>query len=204
MSRYRLCLFTRFPTPGQAKTRLIPALGAEHAARLHRRMSEEMAARCEALSPTADLEVRVTGAPLHAFQNWLGVNRHYAQQGEGDLGARLESAIRDALADGKSGVLLLGSDCPDLSTDLLRQAIQVLESHDAVLGPAFDGGYYLLGLRRSSPLLFKDMPWSTDQVAALTRQRLATSQMSFTELSILRDIDTPADYAAWQASGPKL
>jgi len=169
------------------KTRLIPALGAEGAARLAREMLERTVD--EALA--TGLEAELCGDPDAA--SWFEPRRGLAltAQGEGDLGARLDRAARRGLERGP--VLLIGADCPALDRPRLTSAAAALETHDAVLHPAEDGGYVLLGLRRFDRGLFEDMAWSTDSVARETVRRIQALRRSLLVGVTLRDIDEPSD-----------
>ncbi|MFH1059409.1 MAG: TIGR04282 family arsenosugar biosynthesis glycosyltransferase, partial [Pseudomonadota bacterium] len=166
----RLILFTRWPAPGQAKTRLIPALGPEGAALLHAALTQRALAWCLALirQHPALLELRCVGAPAAAFRRWLGWAPLIRPQAEGDLGARMHQALSEALAEGADRVVLMGSDCPGLTDAVLAQAFAALHDHDLVLGPATDGGYYLVGLTRPAPELFADITWGTERVLEQT------------------------------------
>ena len=184
----RVVLFTRWPEPGRAKTRLIPVLGAGAAAALHGRLTERV------LGVMRDcglpMEVRATGAPLPWFRGWLGEGPVLVDQGDGDLGARLLRAAEPP-------VILIGADIPDLSATCLRAAATALREAPAVIGPAEDGGYYLLGLRTPMPFLFEAMPWGTDQVLAITAGRLADCGITPALLPTLADLDRPEDLARW-------
>ncbi|WP_295631216.1 TIGR04282 family arsenosugar biosynthesis glycosyltransferase [Novosphingobium sp.] len=182
-----IALFARYPTPGVAKTRLIPALGEEGAAALHRKLVElTLAAVRDSGLP---FEVRVTGASPAAFAAWLGDTVSLVPQGDGDLGARLARV--------EAPMLLIGSDCPDLTPTHLLAAARRLETSAAVIGPAGDGGYWLLGLAHALPECFQAMPWGTDTVAAETRARLAAVGITPVELDTLHDCDRPEDLARW-------
>lgn len=192
-------LFTRYPQPGQCKTRLIPALGPDGAAALHREMTERILARLTVLTDLHPhrLEIHCDGGSPAEMASWLGKNHLYRQQAAGDIGCRMRDAIR-----GHQGrmqrLLLIGSDCPDLSAELLRDAFAALRTHDLVLGPAFDGGYYLIGVRNQSAslvcqTLFQDVPWGTDTVFAITQERAQQHQLRCHTLTRLHDIDTPED-----------
>lgn len=181
------------PVAGLAKTRLIPALGAEGAAALAARMlahavREALAAR---IGPVA-----MCGAPdvSHPAFTTLAKDPHLSlhPQGEGDLGARMLRALERALASHARAVLI-GTDAPELDAAVLRAAADALSTHDAVFAPAHDGGYALIGLRRAEPRLFDAMPWSTAQVMAITRDRLREGGLRWHELPPLHDIDEPAD-----------
>ena len=185
----RLVLFTRHPEPGRAKTRLIPALGAERAADLHRRLTERSVATLRLSG--LPIEIRVTGAPAADFHAWLGPDLAIIDQGEGDLGERLTRAAADP------PVILLGSDIPDLAPRHLDAAADALCRSEAVIGKAEDGGYWLLGIARAMPFLFADMPWSTDVVAAITLERLAARGIAPVVLDTLADLDRPEDLERW-------
>ncbi len=183
----RVALFARFPEPGRAKTRLIPALGAVHAAGLHRRLAERALAAVR--GSALPFEVRTTGAPLARFQDWLGSDVALAEQGGGDLGERMERVPPPAI--------LVGADIPDLLPAHLTAAVAALRIHPAVIGPAEDGGYYLLGLARPMPFLFAAMPWGAAEVLALTLRRMADHGVTPAVLDTLADLDRPEDLARW-------
>ena len=182
--RPRLVMFTRFPEPGRAKTRLIPALGAAGAAALHRRLTERTLATLRATA--FDVEVWVTGAPLPAFAEWLGPTT-LRTQGEGDLGARMARALDPAPA------IIVGSDLPDLAPAHLAAAAEMLAQDQVAVGPAEDGGYWLLGLPAPAPFLFGAMDWGTDVVLAETLRRLVTHGRPHGLLPTLADLDRPED-----------
>ncbi|HYN78572.1 MAG TPA: TIGR04282 family arsenosugar biosynthesis glycosyltransferase [Lamprocystis sp. (in: g-proteobacteria)] len=189
----RILVFGRAPVAGAAKTRLIPALGAQGAARLHQRLLEDTVGRLCAAG-LARVELWVTPDDRHPC--FVGLAAHWPldlhiQQGP-DLGARLAHAARSALTRA-AVVILVGTDCPGLSPDYLSAALAELEHRDAVLGPALDGGYCLLGLRSVDDTLFERMPWGSDQVAELTGQRLDALGWPWSRLAPLRDIDRPED-----------
>ncbi len=191
----RIVVFGRAPAAGEVKTRLIPALGAEGAARLHRRLMEDIVGRLCAWG-LASVELWVTPDAGHPC--FVGLAARWPldihiQEGQ-DLGARMAHAARSALTRAEA-VILVGTDCPDLSPDYLGAAIAGLEHQDAVLGPALDGGYVLLGLRSVENTLFEQMPWGSDRVAELTGQRLDALGWHWSRLDPLRDIDRPEDLA---------
>lgn len=189
----RIVVFAKAPQPGFAKTRLIPALGEQGAAELARRMLFDTLHEASAANIGA-VELCVTPAihdpAWHEIQLPSGVELY--GQGEGDLGARLARAAGRALADAGQ-VLLIGTDCVEMSAGLLREAAQALQTHDAVMHGTVDGGYALLGLRRYSPSLFGDMPWSTGAVADITLARIGQLGWAVHIGQVLHDVDEPQD-----------
>jgi len=200
MARRRLIILTRFPDPGKSKSRLIPVLGPDGAAEIHSRMTEHTldTALGLGLRRSQSLEVCYTGADEAAMRGWLGAGRHYVLQSEGDLGRRMAHAFGRAFSERRRHVVLIGTDCPALSTAHLRQAFAFLRTTDAVIGPALDGGYYLLGLRRMVPELFTGIPWGGDEVFQRTREKLRRAGLSVRELPPLGDVDTPGDLDTWE------
>jgi rSAM/selenodomain-associated transferase 1 len=191
-----LIVFAKAPVAGWAKTRLIPALGAEGAAALAGRLLEHtlaqaVAARCfEAIELCAAPD---TGHP--ALQRAAAAHgAALTAQGEGDLGARMQRALGRALA-GHARVLLVGTDAPALDAAALRAAALALAGVDAVFVPALDGGYALVGLSRPAPALFEGIAWSTPTVMAATRERARGAGLRWAELPAVADIDEPADLA---------
>ena len=184
----RVVVFARFPTPGEAKTRLIPAIGAERAAALHRRLVERTLAAVRASG--LRYELRTTGADADAFAAWLGP-APLVDQGGGDLGARLERA------GPPYPTLFIGADAPDLGPDHLRAAADALGRAPAVIGPAEDGGYWLLGLARPVAGVFEGIDWGTGAVAAQTIARLQGAGIEPERLPPLADLDRPEDLARW-------
>lgn len=196
MSGARIIIFAKAPVAGEAKTRLVPALGEEGAARLAHQML--LATVDQALAADLGLpELCTTPATDHAAWDDLlpAAPLHFTDQGGGDLGERLARAATRGLSSGRP-VLLIGADCPALTSEHLRAAAAALDDHDAVLLPATDGGYVLLGLRRTDPSLFRDIPWSTSAVTRETLDRIRTLGWTVHVGETLQDIDRPEDIAA--------
>ena len=197
----RIVLLARYPVPGQAKTRLIPALEPAGAARLHRRLTEHAvsAARAAGASGDAGVTVCFTGAGRREFRAWLGGDFAYAMQPAGDLGVRLRRAFGSAFSGHARRVVVVATDVPDLTAVVLRHALASLREHDVVLGPAADGGYYLIGLKRARPELFLGIDWGTGRVCSQTREAIRRQGLSVLELPTLGDVDLPEDAAALRA-----
>ncbi|MEM8505203.1 MAG: TIGR04282 family arsenosugar biosynthesis glycosyltransferase [Cyanobacteria bacterium P01_D01_bin.1] len=211
----RLLLFLRYPQPGRTKTRLIPALGAAGAAQLQRQMAEYLLAKIS--HPDWETQIHFSGTSLQEMQAWLGPHRSYRSQVKGDLGERLWSGFRSAFAEGDAQspnqsptqVIAIGADCPDLSVRHIHRAFEQLDHHDLVIGPAKDGGYYLIGLRQSAKqtaeqstptaqqALFKNISWSTAAVLQQTIDKAQTLGLSMSQLEMLSDVDRPQDLPIW-------
>lgn len=195
----RIAILAKAPVPGLAKTRLADHLGPEGAALLQERFILRTVATGRAASAQAvDLWCDPDGRhPV--FQSLLerqAVRLH--RQPVGDLGARMSAAVLHA----GGPVVVIGTDCPALEARHVRAAIEALrEGRDAVLGPAEDGGYYLIAMRRLYPQLFADMAWSTDTVAAETRRRMTALRLSCAELPMLWDVDRPHDLDRMRREG---
>jgi uncharacterized protein len=211
-------VLAKAPMAGYAKTRLIPALGPEGAAKLANRLLNHAVSQATGAGADAVVLCAAPDRAHPAFQR-LQQEQHVqlTEQGSGDLGARMHRAFQKAFVL-HDRVLLMGMDAPALSSSVLHHALQLLDAPqssedsntahahevvDAVFVPALDGGYALVGLRRECLALFIDMPWSTPQVMAITRQRAEESGLRYTELPAVADIDEPQDLvhlpAGWMA-----
>lgn len=195
-----LIIFAKAPVAGQAKTRLMPALGAEGAARLAQQLLMH-AVQQAAQVPWAALQLCVspdTSHPAFAQAQNIARNTGHAHwdlslQGDGDLGQRMHRALLRGLSR-HAAVLLMGTDAPGLNATVLQEAAQALQTHDAVFVPALDGGYALVGLRRPAPELFEGMVWSTPEVMAETRIRAHQAGLLWCELAPVHDLDEPTDF----------
>jgi uncharacterized protein len=193
-----LVVFAKAPRPGEAKTRLIPLIGADGAARFHANMVKHTLGTA--------LNARVGPVELHCapdtqhefFRTCAGTYRAalYPQIGA-ELGARIQHAFEQGLTRYRN-VIIVGCDCPVLKTHHIREANAALADHDAVLIPSEDGGYALIGLRRCDARLFENVAWGTDDVLETTRGRLRELDWRWHELETLWDIDRPEDYTRWQ------
>lgn len=194
--RCGVLLFVKYPEPGKVKTRLAATVGAERAAEIYRQLAEEVLRRLP-----ADLEVLAMFDPPERAAElaaWLrrppgDAALEWIPQSPGDLGVRLRDAFAAGFARGFDALAAIGTDCVELGHVHFAAAWPALAQHDAVLGPAVDGGYYLLALRAPHPELFRDIAWSTDTVSRQTLDRAAEAGLSLHLLPELRDIDTEED-----------
>lgn len=196
-----IAILAKAPLPGYAKTRLVPLLGPAGAAALQdwltaRAVTTALAAATGPVTLWAAPDTTHPAFGRHAGRVDL------RPQPAGDLGQRMLAAV--AAATTPAGTLVIGTDCPALSADHLQQAAAALQTHDATLIPAEDGGYVLIGLRRAVPEVFAGVDWSTPRVLAQTRQRLAAAGLDVFEFSPLWDVDRSADYERLCARHPEL
>jgi uncharacterized protein len=191
----KVIIFTRYPEPGKTKTRLITALGPDGAARLYRQMAEHTVGTARNLTRARNvsLEVRYEGASKDLMSSWLGHDLDYREQTGNDLGDRMWWAFQDAFDDGLTRVVVVGCDCPGINVDILDAALEQLANWDLVLGPANDGGYYLIGLRKPCQELFRSIAWGSDRVLDQTLGIARCRQLSVFFVSALNDVDRPED-----------
>ncbi|ODH02193.1 hypothetical protein A4S05_25555 [Nostoc sp. KVJ20] len=199
-AKQHLIIFTRYPEPGKTKTRLIPALGTVGAANLQRKMTEHTIFQVQELQKAIDIsvEVRFVGGDSQLMQDWLGLDLVYQCQGEGDLGLRMARSLFDAFQSGAEQVIIIGTDCPGVNPQILATAFEKLHAFDLVLGPAIDGGYYLIGLCQPIPELFVNIEWGTAQVFQKTVDIAQKLNLSHVNLLPLADVDRPEDLPIWE------
>lgn len=180
-----LGIFAKEPVASRVKTRLCPPLSALEAAELYRCSLEESVVTVVAagFAPVVFFD----GDADYFQQAFPGLR--LVPQGAGDLGERMHRALKLMLGEGCDAVALIGSDTPDLPVDLLADAFAVLQEAAAVVAPARDGGYVLIGERRHVPELFRDIPWSTADVLMTTRRRAAEAAVDLREIGCWEDID---------------
>jgi rSAM/selenodomain-associated transferase 1 len=198
MKQNCILLFTRYPQPGEVKTRLIERLGARGAADLHARMTEKVLQEIATVleSGVTNLQLFYSNSGEQAMRDWLGKDICLCPQQGKDLGQRMEAAFEESFQQGAERVVLVGSDCPALDHAILRNGLEKLNRHDLVLGPAVDGGYYLIGLSAAvsdCSFLFTGIDWGTDQVLEQTLRQAEKISLSHTLLPQLHDIDRPED-----------
>lgn len=192
-----ILLFVKWPQAGQVKTRLAAAIGVNEAANIYEQLVATVLERLPKSGrliimfdpPDRAREVSAWIAPLCA-------DRHpeFLAQASGDLGARLEHAFAHAFATGCEPVAVVGSDCVEIGPETFSKTRCALETHDCAIGPTFDGGYYLLALKKPCPSLFADIAWSTELVFTQTIERARAAGLNVHQLSPLHDVDTVEDW----------
>ena len=197
----RLLVLTRAPVPGKVKTRLAVTLGADAAAEVYEELVHDCLTTCisAALCP---VDIWCSPSTEHDFFQHCQqrYNSHLYQQAEGDIGQRMSYAIYSTLQHARH-VVLVGADCPALNADDLDRAFGMLQQGtDVVLGPAQDGGYYLIGMSDHHPSLFENIPWSTHNVLVATEGHLQAQGLGRGTLAMHRDVDTAEDYALYMAN----
>lgn len=204
-SEVAVIIFAKAPIPGQVKTRLCPPLKLDEATSLHGSVVLDTLERSRAASkfgrflaccPSKEHPFFKTLAARHDVKRW--------DQVEGDLGHRMHHAFQAAFDEGYQYAILIGTDLPTLPMASFHEAIKLLKKYDVVLGPTLDGGYYLIGLKRSIPELFIDIPWSTNQVFARSQSKIQSLGLTMGLLNNLRDLDTIDDLEAFidETRGP--
>jgi len=189
-----LIIFIKNPELGKAKTRIAKTTGDERALEIYK----------ELLEHTRDITSKVD-AQRHLFYSssidtqdeWPGTLFDKKLQMQGGLGAKMQDAFERTQQAGGS-MVIIGSDCGALQTEIIEQAFVALQDHDVVLGPTFDGGYYLLGLKAANLDLFSNVDWSTEKVYPQTIQKIKEQNLTYAELTCLHDIDFEEDYLAWK------
>lgn len=194
-----LLIFIRNPELGKVKTRLARVLGDVETLNVYRFLLERVRAASLGVGAARWL---FYSEQVPASDNWPNALFDKKLQASGDLGERMSAAFRAAFEGGANRVLIIGSDCPELSAEVLEGAFQALERHDFVLGPTPDGGYYLLGMKQYQPAVFQEIVWSTDTVRAETLKKIDGLGKTVALLPVLTDMDEAGDWAAYLHRDP--
>jgi rSAM/selenodomain-associated transferase 1 len=189
-----LLIFVKYPEPGKVKTRLAKDIGSENAALLYRKMAENTVYN---LSKSSDYRKIIFFDPPERrsdVTHWLKINglSFIAQEGN-SLGERMSNAFSHAFSLGAPKAVIVGTDCPQITTETILKAFEKLDTSEVVIGPTYDGGYYLLGFSRFIPQVFHDIDWSTDLVFDQTMKKLRDNGIKSECLEMLRDVDTAED-----------
>ena len=193
-------LFTRYPQIGKCKSRLIPSLGAKGALNIHQQLVSHILNRLNiflSASAGTDFIIFYDGGSQQHMQEWLGSNHTCKQQQGDNLGERMADALIQGL-ENRQDTVLIGSDCPDIDTAILEESFQALTNNHIVIGPAHDGGYYLIGVTgdldpAACRKLFEKIPWGCNTVFSKTIARAEKLGLRTHILSKLHDIDTEED-----------
>lgn len=185
-----LIIFIKNPEKGKVKTRLAKTVGDDQALKIYKAL----------MGHTRNLASQIQAKRHLFYSQYINEQDGWSKdlfvkdlQADGSLGEKMASAFQSVLAN-HSKAIIIGSDCASLTTAIIEDAMQALDQHDFVIGPALDGGYYLLGMRNFEPSLFKDMPWSTEKVAQLTIERITARGKTHFLLPALSDIDFEEDW----------
>lgn len=193
MAQKTLVIFTRYPVEGKTKTRLIPAIGAKKASKIQQLMTENIVTKADQLNSNIKVKIYYAGGNQTLMEQWLGCDRDFTPQSEGDLGQKMYSAIETNVSLTNMPVVIIGIDCQCLTIDILETAFSVLDHHDLVLGPAEDGGYYLIGLNKPIKSLFTNIEWGKNTVYQNTLNIAKKNKLSIFSLPMLNDIDRAED-----------
>ncbi|MEX8546333.1 MAG: TIGR04282 family arsenosugar biosynthesis glycosyltransferase [Mucilaginibacter sp.] len=185
-----LIIFVRHPKLGQVKTRLASVIGDEKALKVYQLLLEHTK------NITAELNCRkfvYYSEQVEEYDLWNSPGYTKRQQTGNDLGERMLNAFKELFEQGFKNIIIIGSDCYQLKNTMIKEAFELLDSCEVVIGPTFDGGYYLLGMNHLIPNLFYDKAWSTDHVFEKTLQDLELLNLQFAKLQQLHDVDVVAD-----------
>lgn len=192
MTTERLIVFVKNPIPGTVKTRIARTVGNERAVEIYQHL---LAHTQQLIRPLRCQRVVYYGDFINPDDGWNDLAKHL--QTGNDLGERMLNAFREQFAQGAQKVVIIGSDCLDITTDHIERAFRALDVVDVVIGPATDGGYYLLGMSRLLPVLFEEMPWSQPELRQRTELAILQNNLTFERLDELTDIDEWSDYEAY-------
>ncbi len=199
--RNGLIIFSKYPQYGKVKTRLAATIGNEKAIKFYNVCAKHLFDAAAALN--GDTEIFLYFYPqneLKKIKEWVSKDFNYLPQSNGDLGTKMNRSFNEAFAKGMEKVVIVGTDIPDVDSELLKKAFDELERHDVVIGPTYDGGYYLLGLKKPVPSIFRNIEWSTHHVFDQTLKKLRELGLKPKLLNKLHDIDTELELLNWLKS----
>lgn len=200
MEKCALLIFVKQPIAGKVKTRLAATVGDEKALQIYRQLLE----RTRAITQPLTCQKTIFYTPEIVEEDTFNPQFYKKTlQSDGDLGERMQTAFVNSFSQGFSKVCIMGSDCFELNTAILEKAFELLDQHEVVIGPATDGGYYLLGMRKLHPLLFQNKNWSTSSVFPDTVADLKNNNLSFALLPKLTDVDEEKDLVTLTQFGKK-
>jgi len=191
MDKKALIIFVRKPEPGKVKTRLASSVGEQKALSIYRELLQHT--HTVTITVNADKFVFYSDS-IQPDDIWSEPTFTKKLQGKDDLGSKMKEAFSILFTEGYKRVVIIGSDCFELSTEIIEQAFELLEQKEVVIGPASDGGYYLLGMKKLYPYIFENKQWSTENVFEQTVNDLQRENISYSELITLTDVDTEEDW----------
>ena len=195
----KLIIFTRYPSPGKVKTRLSGTLGRIGAASLHKEMTQHILKTARDLAGLGiAVEVHVGGGTKSLMARTFGSDLAFYRQKGADLGARMLHSFSRSFDRGATRVVLIGTDCPGITRGTILEAFDLLGENDCVFGPAYDGGYYLVGLNKPVPQLFENIQWGKGSTLHKTLEAARMHGLCYALLERLRDVDRPEDLAVWE------
>lgn len=192
-----LIIFLRYPKIGKVKTRLAKTTSSEFALRFYKSCAENLINNVKKIPKVNRFVFYSNKNEKDEITNWLGGKLFFAHQEGDDLGSRMKNAFEKVFTTGAKKVIIVGTDIPDLSNDIILKAFEYLDRNEFVIGPSRDGGYYLLGMKKSYPILFEDIEFSTSSVYAKTIKKINEIKLNFHILPELQDIDTETDLQQW-------
>jgi hypothetical protein len=207
-SNSAIIIFTRYPEPGLTKTRLIPELGPQGAAQLHKNLVQRIVGTVRSYIKDKKIKLIISfdHSDIKQTKNWLGSQLKFLKQKGDTLGNKMNNSLNSVLGNDVDKAILIGTDIPEISSKHLGVALTELENYDTVLGPASDGGYYLIGMNRDScsPKLFQNINWGGAGVLNQTLNKIIDLGSDYYLLDKLNDIDTPEDLKKLKQRKPKL
>lgn len=195
--RASLIIFLRYPQIGKVKTRLAETTSNEFALHFYRECANKITAEIKKVSQINKYIFYSNKNEKEDVKNWLGKSLYYSSQDENDLGLRMKKSFQKVFSHGAEKVIIVGSDIPDLSNEIINDAINKLDQADVVIGPSKDGGYYLLGMKKMHNSLFEDIEFSTSSVLSQTISKIEKLGLRCSLLQELQDIDTENELIQW-------
>ena len=192
-----IILFVKYPVEGKVKTRLAKSIGNTKAAKIYTKLAEHAVIEMKRLKNSYNYIFYSDESEKERIKKWIRGNFFYASQKGDDLGKRMSNAFKLVFGHGAEKVLIIGTDIPGLSTEIINDAIKKLDDYDVVIGPSPDGGYYLLGMKKFTPELFENITYSTNTVFDNTIQRIKNKNLSYHTLETIEDIDTEDELRSW-------
>ena len=189
--------FCKYPVEGKVKTRIAKTIGNEFAVKLYKLFAEHT---FQELLKTSSIFPYLFFADNHdreKIKRWAGAEFSLEPQEGNDLGERMYNAFKKVIDRGSNKTIIIGTDIPDMSSDIIRKALQALNNSDVVIGPSNDGGYYLLGMKKLYKSLFTGIEWSSDSVLSVTLEKINALNLSYSILPELVDVDTEDDLKKW-------